>query len=262
MDLKLAGKTAVVTGASRGIGLAVVRNLIDEGVRVVAGARTVTPELRDTGAIAVSVDLSTADGPGRLVETALGELGDLDVLVNNVGGGDTGADQVGGFLSFDDDQWRGHFDLNFLSAVRTTRAAVPALLRRRGAIVNISSNGARMPHSGPVPYTTAKAALTALGKALAEEFGPQGLRVNTVSPGMVRTSLWEGQDRYGAALATAMGTELGQLLTELPAAIGMTTGRMVEPEEVAALVVHLVSPLAASVTGADHVIDGGAVKTV
>ncbi|MYV97388.1 SDR family oxidoreductase [Streptomyces sp. SID3343] len=265
MDLHLTGKTAVVTGASRGIGLAVVEALTAEGVRVVAGARTVTPELKRTGATAVSVDLSEADGPARLIERACAELGgDIDVLVNNVGGGDAGGDgasQTSGFLAFTDRQWAQAIDLNFLAAVRTTRAALPHLIRTRGAIVNVSSNGARMPHAGPTPYTTAKAALTALGKALAEEFGPHGVRVNTVSPGPVRTAMWEAPDGYGAELAKAMGLEQEQLLAALPATMGMTTGRFVEPAEVAALVTYLASPLAGSTTGADHVVDGGSIKT-
>ncbi|MCG5214382.1 SDR family oxidoreductase [Streptosporangium soli] len=262
MDMRLAGKTAVVTGASRGIGLAIVTALAGEGMRVVAGSRTVSPELKETGAIAVPVDLSTSAGAATLIDHALTELGEIDVLVNNVGGGDGGEGQLGGFLGFDDDQWQQAFDLNYLSAVRTTRAALPSLLRRSGAVVTISSLGARMPHVGPITYTTAKAALTAFGKALAEEFGPRGVRVNTVSPGTVRTSMWEDPSGYGAAVAGAMGVDLEQFLAGLPAATGMTTGRLVEPAEVAALVTYLASPLSGSVTGADYLIDGGSIKTV
>lgn len=262
MDLQLDGKTAIVTGASRGIGLATVRALVGAGVRVVAAARTVTPALKETGAIGVSVDLATPEGPAELVARAVGELGGLDILVNNVGGGDGGEGQTGGFLAVSDRQWHDAFELNFFAAVRTTRAALPHLVDGGGAVVDISSNGARMPHAGPVAYTTAKAALTAFGKALAEEFGPRGVRVNTVSPGPVRTDLWESPDGYGAELAKAMGVEHQQLLGGLPAAVGMVTGRLVEPEEVATLVAYLASPLAASVTGADHVVDGGSIKTV
>ncbi|MFI6317994.1 SDR family oxidoreductase [Nonomuraea sp. NPDC050556] len=250
MEMRLEGKTAIVTGASRGIGLAVVEALRAEGVKVVAASRT--------GDLAV--DLSTPTGPAELVERALEELGGLDILVNNVGGGDGAAS--GGFLAFDDAMWASTLDLNFLATVRTTRAALPALLSGGGAIVNVSSIGARMPQSGPTPYTTAKAALTALGKALAEEFGPQGVRVNTVSPGLVRTAMWEDQNGYGAGLAASLGVPLDQLLAQLPAMTGMATGRFVEPEEVAALVTYLASPQAASVNGADFLIDAGTVKTV
>lgn len=262
MDTRLTGRTGLVTGASRGIGLATVAALTAEGVRVVAAARTSTPELEATGATIVPVDLATPDGPALLVERAVAELGDdLDILVNNVGGGD-GGDAVRGFLGFEDDLWLSFFELNFFAAVRTTRAALPGLVRRGGRVVNISSNSARMPHTGPIPYTTAKAALTAFGKALAEEFGPQGVRVNTVSPGVVRTSMWEAPDGYGAAMAAAFGVSQEELLAALPARTGMVTGRLVEPAEVASLVAYLASPLAASVNGADLVMDGGAIKTV
>jgi NAD(P)-dependent dehydrogenase (short-subunit alcohol dehydrogenase family) len=260
MDLRLTGKTAVVTGASKGIGLATVEALTAEGVRVVAAARTITPALKETGAITVAADLAAPDAPARLIETAIAELGGIDVLVNNVGGGD-GDGSVGGFLSFDDAAWQGTYELNLFTAVRTTRAALPSLLERSGAIVNVSSNGARLPHAGPTPYTTAKAALTAFGKALAEEFGPRGVRVNTVSPGVTRTALWEAPDGYGASLAGALGVSHEDLLAGLPGTTGMVTGRLVEPAEVAALIAYLASPLAGSTTGTDHLIDGGAVKT-
>ncbi|MCE4946728.1 SDR family NAD(P)-dependent oxidoreductase [Streptomyces sp. VTCC 41912] len=259
MDLQLNGKTALVTGASRGIGLAVVHALAAEGVRVVAAARTPTPELAAAGAIPVAADLSDPAAAARLVTEAVAELGGLDILVNNVGGGDGGLS--GGFLDLTDAQWEQVVDLNFFATVRVTRAALPALAAARGAIVNVSSIGARVPHGGPVAYTTAKAALTAFGKALAEEFGPQGVRVNTVSPGPVRTDMWESPTGYGAELATAMNIPHADLLAGLPAAMGMLINRLVEPDEVASLVAYLASPRAAATTGTDHLIDGGAVKT-
>jgi NAD(P)-dependent dehydrogenase (short-subunit alcohol dehydrogenase family) len=261
VDLQLKDKAAIVTGASRGIGLATVQRLVEEGVRVVAAARTAPEELQRTGAHVVTVDLGDPDGPERLVEAAREELGELDLLVNNVGGGDAGADATAGFLETDEQVWRQVFGLNLFATVRTTRAALPSLVRRRGAIVNVSSSGARVPSGGPIAYTTAKAALTAFGKAIAEEFGPQGVRVNTVSPGPVRTALWEHPDSYGGRLAAKLGVPHEQLLAALPAQAGMLTGRLIEAGEVADLVVQLCSPRAGSITGADHLIDGGLVKT-
>ncbi|MEU0739174.1 oxidoreductase [Streptomyces sp. NPDC006134] len=259
MDLHLNGKTALVTGASRGIGLAVARALAAEGARVVAAARKPTPELEAAGVTPVAVDLTDPAGAERLMAEAVTELGGLDILVNNVGGGDS--DVTGGFLALTDDRWAQMMDLNFFTGVRVTRAALPALLATRGAIVNVSSISARVPHGGPVAYAAAKAALTAFGKALAEEFGPRGVRVNTVSPGPVRTALWESPAGYGAGLAAAMGVPHTELLAGLPKSMGMLIDRLVEPDEVAALVAYLASPLAAATTGADHLVDGGAVKT-
>ncbi|MET9249444.1 oxidoreductase [Nonomuraea sp. NPDC003709] len=260
MKLGLDSKTAVVTGASRGIGLATVRTLIDEGVRVVGAARTITPELEKSGAIAVPADLSTPGGVSTLVDTALAELGGIDLLVNNVGGGD--AVEPVGFLDTGDAEWAAIFDVNLLSAVRVTRAALPSLIERRGSVVNVSSINSRLPAAGPVAYSAAKAALTALGKSLAEEFGPRGVRVNTVSPGVVRTALWDDPDGFGGKMAALAGADHGAFLEGIPAAFGITTGRITEPREVAALIAFLLSEVAGNITGADHIIDGGTVKTL
>lgn len=260
MELNLKSKSAVVTGASRGIGLATVQALTAEGVRVVGAARTITPGLTDTGARSVEADLSTAAGVTTLISSALAELGGIDLLVNNVGGGD---DVVpAGFLDTDDTRWARILDLNLLSAVRTSRAALPSLIERRGAIVNVSSINSRLPAVAPVAYSAAKAALTAVGKSLAEEFGPQGVRVNTVSPGLVRTSVWEDPDGLGGQLAAVAGADHTVFLQQIPRAFGITTGRITEPEEVASLIAFLLSDVAGNITGADYVVDGGMLKAL
>ncbi|MDH6129876.1 NAD(P)-dependent dehydrogenase (short-subunit alcohol dehydrogenase family) [Kitasatospora sp. GP82] len=126
---------------------------------------------------------------------------------------------------------------------------------------------ARLPGTGPIEYGAAKAGLNAFGKALSEEFGPQGVRVNTVSPGPTRTGMWEDDDSFGARLAETKGVGHRDFVSGVPMAMGMTTGRMVEPDEVepdevAAVVAFLASDRAASMTGADYVVEGGGIKTV
>ncbi|MEV6771528.1 SDR family oxidoreductase [Nocardia sp. NPDC051030] len=262
MDLGLNGKTAVVTGASRGIGLAIAEELAAEGVRVVGAARTITPELEKVAVAAVSADLSTAEGARTLVDAALAELGGIDILINNVGGGDAAGLKLGGVLDADLEQWRYLFDLNLFGVVATTRAALPSLIERRGAIITVSSINSRLPAVGPAGYSEAKAALTSFSKRLSEEFGPGGLRVNTVSPGVVGTRIWRGEDGLGAKIAEANGAPHDQFLAALPEQFGIASGRISEPEEVAALVTFLASGRAANIHGADYVIDGGTLKTM
>lgn len=260
MDLGIGGRTALVTGASRGIGLAVTQALAAEGVRVVGAARTVTPELEKEAAAVVAVDLSTREGATAVVEQAVAAVGGIDFLVNNVGAGDPDALSLGGFLDAGDEQWQAVFDLNLFSAVWTTRAALPGILERKGAIVNISSIVARMPGGSPVGYAEAKAALTQFGKRLSEEVAAHGVRVNTVSPGIVTSPLWTDPDRFGGKAARAFGVSHADLLANLPGQAGSASGRLTRPEEVADLVAFLLSERAANIHGADHVIDGGTLK--
>lgn len=248
-------RVAVVTGAGRGIGLAIVRALVEDGFAVVAGSRTVTGELRAATPDALEVDLATPAGPGLLVRRAIDRHGGVDLLVNNVGGTSSPA---GGFLELDDDAWRHTFGLTLMAAVRATRAALPSLLDRRGAVVNISSVNARQAQPRLVAQSAAKAALSNLGKALAEEFAGRGLRVNTISPGPVWTDVWRSPGGPGDVLARRAGVTPDRL----PAAVGVPTGRFADPEEIAALVVFLASGRVANMSGSDLVIDGGMLKTV
>ena len=258
MNLELTNRSVVVTGAGRGIGLATVRLLIEEGARVVAITRSDSPDLVRTGADLIIADLGSADGVAAAVQELGPSVAVVDALINNVGGGSSG--ETEGFLALDDDIWAQMLDVNLLSAVRMSRALLPTLVSRQGAIVNVSSIGAWQPAGPPLAYNVAKAALKALGKGLAEEFGPQGVRVTTVSPGPTRTDVWEAHDGLGAKLAANAGIPLDALVQALPSMLGMVTGRLAEPTEVAGLIAFLLSPFAASITGSDHRIDGGAVK--
>jgi NAD(P)-dependent dehydrogenase (short-subunit alcohol dehydrogenase family) len=259
MDLGLDGRVAVVTGASKGIGLAVVRALASEGATVVVGARTVDTLDGLDRVDAVAVDLGTPDGPGRLVGEAIDRHGRVDVLVNNVG---RVRPRLDGFLALTDAEIQATLDLNFFAAVRATRAAVADMAERGdGAIVNVVSVNAFFQPDGVVSdYGAAKAALLNLAKALAEELGPQGIRVNSVSPGQVATDLWMGDSGVAATVGAKLGVDPSQVHDQ--AVAGIATGRFSTPEEVATLVALLASPRVANVTGANFVIDGGLTKTL
>jgi NAD(P)-dependent dehydrogenase (short-subunit alcohol dehydrogenase family) len=253
MELNLTGKVAVVTGASQGIGLAVTRALVAEGVRVVAGSRTISTELvdlADTGHVmAVPVDLVAR------VE----HFGGLDIVVNNVG---AVTPRTAGFLEVSDDDWLATLNLNLMAAVRTTRAAIPHLLARgSGNVVTIASVNAFLPDPGVVDYSASKAAVWNLSKSLSKEYGPQGLRFNTISPGPVSTPLWLGDTGVAATVAKSMGVSSDEARARIIAGGGgFSTGRFTEPEEVADLVLLLASGRAGNVTGADFLIDGGLTK--
>jgi NAD(P)-dependent dehydrogenase (short-subunit alcohol dehydrogenase family) len=261
MDLELADKVVVVTGASKGIGLAVTRAFVAEGAHVVAGARTVESLSGLERVTAVPVDLLAREGPGRLVQRAIDEHGRVDVLANNVGGVRL---RLEGFLGTSDEEFEWAMQINFFAALRATRAAITAMLKQGGgAIVNVASvNAFFQPDGGTVDYGAAKAALVNVTKALSQEFGPRGIRINDVSPGPVSTDLWLGRDGVAQTVARATGVDPETARKNVLASIGgLPTGRMTTPEEVATLVVMLASKRTANVTGANYVIDGGLIKT-
>src|SRR6059058_733844 len=261
MDLQLTGRRAIVTGASKGIGLATTRRLVAEGVAVVTGSRETTPELKELvnagGVTAVTVDLTSAGGPRELVAAAM-DAGPVDILVNNAG---AVTPRTGGFLSVSDEDWWRSLQLTLMAAVRTTRAILPHMLERRsGTIVNTASVNATLPDPLVIDYGAAKAALANFSKALSKEVGPRGIRVNAVAPGPVSTALWLGDSGVAATVAEAQGADPGSVAKQQ--AEQAATGRFTEPREVADLVVLLAGERAGNVTGSDFVIDGGLIQTL
>jgi len=261
MDLRLTDKIAVVTGASKGIGLAATTALAAEGAHVIAGART-TSTLDDLDRVTpVSVDLSESDAPARLVQRALDDHGRLDILVNNVGALRLRLD---GFGAVTDDDFEWAMQLNFFAALRATRAALASMVTaHRGSIINVASvNAFYQPDGATIDYGAAKAALVNLTKSLAQEFGPQGIRINAISPGPVSTDLWLGDDGVAETVGRATGVDADTARRQIVAAMGgIPTGRFTTPAEVATLIVVLASELTANVTGANLVVDGGLIKT-
>jgi NAD(P)-dependent dehydrogenase (short-subunit alcohol dehydrogenase family) len=262
-DAGPAGRTVVVTGAGRGIGLAVVEAFLAAGSRVVAGSRERTEALdehvkRGAELTVVEVDLATPGGPAALVAEAVAVHGGVDVLVNNVGGV---RPRVDGFLGLTDEDWEWTFTVNFMAAVRATRAALPHLLASgAGRIVTVSSVNARLPDPLVIDYGAAKAALTNFCKALSKEVGPRGVLVNTVGPGPVETALWQGAGGVADTVGRSRGVDPREVARG--AAGQSVTGRFTRPSEVADLVVYLAGPRAANITGADFVIDGGLVESL
>jgi NAD(P)-dependent dehydrogenase (short-subunit alcohol dehydrogenase family) len=261
MDLHLADKVAVVTGAGAGIGLAVTTTLAGEGAHVIAGSRR-TEALDELDRVTgVALDLSEVEAPARLIGRAIEEHGRLEVLVNNVGAVRTRLD---GFLGTSDEEFEWAMRMNFFIALRATRAAIPEMVRRGGgAIVNVASvNAFFQPDAGTIDYGAAKAALLNLSKSLAQEFGAEGIHVNCISPGPVATDLWLGDHGVAETVAAATGVDADTARQRVVESIGgFATGRFTTPEEVATLVALLASERTANVTGANYVIDGGLIKT-
>ena len=263
----LTGRVAVVTGASKGIGLAVTRTLLEEGARVVATSRTRTPELDALAGdlVHVPADLMGPRAPAEVVARAAEAFGGLDILVNNAGGSPPG-DRLphAGFLSRDDAHWGAMFEFNLFAAVRACRAAIPLLLERGGgAIVNVSSGNGLQPVPFNLDYGAAKAAMINLTKALSDEFGPEGVRVNGVCPGPTVTPWWTDDGGAGDIIAGQVGTDRsGVLQTVAPELMHLTTGRLAEPQEIADAVAFLVSPRSASTTGTELAVDSGFLKGI
>ncbi len=259
LELQLSGKTAIVTGGSAGIGLAIAKALYTEGVNVVIAARN--PErlekavadiqsLPTSGAkvIFVSADLTQAESIDRVVSTTLTQFGQIDILINNAGSA-----RAGSFLDLSDDAFLDAWNLKLLGYIRLVRAVVPHFKSRNdGRIVNIIGGAGRTPRPSFLPGGTTNAALLNFTRGISKELAQNNIRINAISPGLTATERAESLAKQNAQ---ARGVSVEEIKTESLQAIPL--GKIVKPEEIAALALFLVSNLAASITGAEILVDGG-----
>lgn len=252
IDLDLTGRTAVVTGASRGIGAAIVTLLAEHGAQVAFCARSqeAVDELaghRDSvhGYVA---DMADADATNAFLNAVEKDLGAVDILVNNVG-----ASPSRNFLYMTDDDWEQLFQLNLMSAVRCTRRLLPAMREQKwGRVVMISTTGAMYPNAALVDYGATKAAMVATAKALAGKYGADGILINSILPGLIHTDMWNrAADEVGAAT--------GKTRDEIMAANSRSVpvGRFGTPQEIASAAVFLCSEGASYINGVALSVDGG-----
>ncbi|MDY6945435.1 MAG: SDR family oxidoreductase [Pseudomonadota bacterium] len=256
-NLQLAGLRALVTGGARGVGAAVVQALVEQDVRIVAAGRSL-PSRPVEQVRYVAADLATAEGARGAADSAHQHLGGIDILVNVVGGSSAPA---GGFAALSDTEWSKELNLNLMSAVRLDRAVLPAMIAQRsGVIIHVTSIQRVLPlPDSTIAYAAAKAALSTYSKALSKEVTPQGIRVVRVAPGWIET---EASVALAERLAAQAGTDYeGGKRLIMNGLGGIPLGRPAQPREVADLIAFLVSPRAASISGAEYVIDGGTVPT-
>jgi NAD(P)-dependent dehydrogenase (short-subunit alcohol dehydrogenase family) len=257
MDLKLTGRVAIVSGASRGIGRAIARTLAAEGMKLSLAARSkdqldeLAKSLK-TDCLVQAVDLRKPDAAAGLIDATLNEFGAIDLLVNNAG-----ATKRGDFFELTDADWEDGFALKFFGGMRLSRAAWKHLASRQGAIVNIIGVGGR---TGSADFTiggSVNAAGRLLTKALADRGVKDGVRVNAINPGFIKTGRLTLRVK---SFADEHNVPLDQAEAELAKASGIR--RFGEPEEIAAAVAFLASPVCGYCHGALLDIDGGQTRTL
>lgn len=255
---ELTGKTALVTGGTKGAGLAIARRLSAAGATVIVTARN-APDTAIPDVIFMAADLSQAESATRLTAAITAQYSGVDILVNNLGASETPG---GGFAVLTDSDWEHTLQTNLLAPVRLDRALLPFMLERRsGVIIHVASIQGRLPlYDSTLPYAAAKAGLINYSKSLSNEVAPKGVRVLTVSPGWIKT---EAAIRMMERIAQNANSTVEEATQSVMDALGgIPMGRPAEPEEVAELVGFLASPRAGYLTGTEYVIDGGTIPTI
>jgi NAD(P)-dependent dehydrogenase (short-subunit alcohol dehydrogenase family) len=258
MTNSLDGKIALVTGGTKGIGKAIADKLSDAGATVIITART-NPEENQGGQYFIGADLSKPESAKLILKEIIEKYGKLDIIVNNAGANLTPS---GGYSSLTDEDWDNELQLNLMSAVRINKALLPLMIEKKsGVIINISMNPAIQPiWEMTMAYSAAKAALNAYSKVLASELGSKGIRVNTVSPGLVKTpQMHQAMENMSRSLNITVEEATQSVMNKLG---GVPLGRPAEPEEIGDLVKFLVSNEASYITGAIYQIDGGSMAVV
>ncbi len=254
MNLNLNGRRVLITGGSKGVGAAVVALFREEGAQVLTAARTRPADLPDE--LFVAADLTTAEGCATVADAVSDRLGGVDIMVHVLGGSSAPG---GGFAALGEEEWQRELDINLFPAVRLDRALLPGMLAQGdGVIIHVTSIQRELPlPESTTAYAAAKAALSTYSKSLSKEVSPKGVRVVRVSPGWIET---EAAVALAERIAQDAGTDYAggkQIIMESLG--GIPIGRPSKPAEVANLIGFLASPLAATITGTEYVIDGGTV---
>jgi 3-oxoacyl-[acyl-carrier protein] reductase len=259
MDLGLTDKVCVVTGASRGIGLAVGRRLCEEGARVLFVGRdadALAQAADGCGGEYLAGDVTDPEIDERIVATCAEQMGGIDVLVNNAG---TSFARTLDDLS--DDDWRAQYELHVLAPMRLMRAAAPRMAREGGGrIVNVCSSAGKRPSTTNAAYSVTKAAQLSLSRLFADTYADENVLVNAVAPGPVASPLWTADGGLADQNAQARGISREEALQAQADKVPL--GRFAEPQEIADVIVFLCSAQASTVTGAAWSADGGAFASI